>query len=117
MNKRQRDLLSLAYGGAVVDPAAFGEALKAAVLLFDKLPVTKNGVCRIPGIDKVTGRDEDGSLRTVVLDQYEYHEDVGEWLSYYFDMYVSDLFSSPETAEAAHHLANGPHDHDHLEGE
>jgi hypothetical protein len=126
MNKRQRDLLSLAYGGTVVDPAAFGESLKAAVLLFDKLPKTEDGVVIVPGQTYVieTGRghlfesllhlDKHGVVAT---------SDFGDRPIEFWDEYndpkasivPARVWSTMERAEIAHHLANGPHDHDHLE--
>jgi hypothetical protein len=124
MNKQQRDLLSLAYGGTVVDPAAFGEALKAAVLLFDKLPkdAHNNTVIPLTPTPLFNPKYRGTKWFAMTAEWIEHASDTEAWRvawggPEYDSTPVSEWYLDEKAAEIAHHLANGPHDHDHLEDE
>lgn len=82
-----------------------GRGLTELRRIVEALPVTADGVPVVPGKDMV--------YRMV-------HAGRGEYLPRGFldtARYLIDKsYSNPEAAEAAHRLANGPHDHDDADG-
>jgi hypothetical protein len=116
MNKQQRDYLKIVLEDRIEPPAKeMADALRAAVALFDKLPKTADGVPIVPHMMlwNHTGK--------VGFRVHTYGGDDGAggclWYSSMGDcVHYAPVYSTRERAEIAHHLANGPHDHDHLEG-
>jgi hypothetical protein len=127
MNKQQRDLLAQAmvsqtqmaqmcadFPDSKRQFDEIAEALRAAIALFDKLPMTADGVVVTPGMpiyDPWTDGEAHATLRAQTGGRFPI--EAHGWGK---NVAGSEIYSTREAAEAAHHLANGPHDHDHLEG-
>jgi hypothetical protein len=126
MNKQQRDLLAKqaarihrgTAAGAVTGQwlDEMSEALEAAAALFDKLPKDAHNNTVIPGTPTPLFNPKYHGTKwfATSAEWIEQDSDTGSWCV--ASTPVSEWYLDEKAAEAAHHLANGPHDHDHLEG-
>jgi hypothetical protein len=122
MNKQQRDLIAALASSLKHGDQSLTEALEAAVAMFDTGYKTADGVLKHTGeevfsvyvgprggmkvVPRVAVGSHAGDIWAVDGD--------GEAFEAEGHTRLSECYSTRERAEIAHHLANGPHDHDHL---